>query len=501
MRPSSPPLLLTALHLLSCRVVPSSSFVAPAASLVPPAPSAPAALRMAAGDAGNDAPPLTKTRPRKICLMVEPTPFTHVSGYSNRFNEMLRYLRQAGDQVEILTTDDLRSADGSAVAAEKVLPTEAFGYPIEHTQGFRFPLYNHIVLSFDLPELKGLRMLERFQPELIHVSSPSFLCSAAILYGRIMRIPVVASYHTHLPVYARNYMGHIPLIQDFAWTLIRFIHNRADLTLVTSPQIKKELEDEGVERVDVWRKGIDTVKFDPKFKSAEMRHRMSEGHPDDFLMVYIGRLGAEKRLKEIKGLLARLPNSRACIVGGGPQEAELHDHFKGTKTHFTGQLTGDDLSAAFASADVFIMPSDSETLGFVVLESMASGVPVVAARAGGIVNLITDGEDGYLCEPGNEDAYLERLVTLKEDAEFRNKMGQKARKEAERWSWEAATSVLRNVQYERALVNFHMRAFGGFGRPKSGVAWRAFKHRVARLRARVLAVFRLPGFLRRRPSV
>jgi len=495
MRPSPLPALPVALCLLSFLAVPSCSFLAPSPT------RAVLALRMAAGDAGNDAPPLTKTRPRKICLMVEPTPFTHVSGYSNRFNEMLRYLQRAGDEVEILTTDDLRTSDGSAADGTKVLPTEAFGYPIEHTQGFRFPLYNHIVLSFDLPELRGLRMLERFRPDLIHVASPSFLCSAAVLYGRVLRIPVVASYHTHLPVYARNYMGRLPFMRDFAWTLIRFIHNRADLTLVTSPQIRRELEDEGVERVDVWRKGIDTVKFDPKFKSAAMRHRMSEGHPDDFLMVYIGRLGAEKRLKEIKGLLARLPNSRACIVGGGPQEAELRDHFRGTKTHFTGQLTGDDLSAAFASADVFLMPSDSETLGFVVLESMASGVPVVAARAGGIVNLIDDGEDGYLCEPGDEEAYLARLVALREDAAFRAEMGRRARREAERWSWEAATSVLRNVQYEQALVNFHLRAFGGFGKPKSGVAWRAFRTRIGRLRARVLAVFRLPGFLRRRPSV
>merc|ERR1711935_208967 len=114
------------------------------------------------------------------------------------------------------------------------------------------------------------------------------------------------------------------------------------------------------------------------------------------------------------------------------------------------------------SADVFIMPSDSETLGFVVLESMASGVPVVAANAGGIPSIITNEKDGFLVETSDIDAYVERLKQL-ENKEFRDKMGKTARVESERWGWEAATSVLRNVQYEKAMVNFHSRAFGGLG--------------------------------------
>lgn len=415
-----------------------------------------------------------------------------MSGYANRFNEMLRYLEKAGDSVEVLTTDDLKTHDGLSADEKKVLPKEKFGFKIEHTQGFRFPLYNHIVLSFDLPEMKGLRMLERFRPDIIHATSPGFLIVAAILYGRIMRIPVMLSYHTHLPIYARNYIKH-PFFEELAWKLIRWMHNRADLTLVTSPQIRDELVANGVERVDVWRKGIDTVRFQPTFKSHEMRMKMTDGNPDDFLMVYVGRLGAEKRLKDIRAMLERIPNARLCIVGGGPQSDELRTYFADTPTVFTGQISGDDLSSAFASADTFIMPSDSETLGFVVLESMASGVPVVGAKAGGIQNLIHDGEDGYLCEVGNTDMYVDRLMRLKNDKALREKMGKTARAEAERWSWEAATSVLRNIQYERALVNFHMRAFGGFGKPRSGGAWRLFKYRLARL----VAFLRIP-LLRKR---
>jgi sulfoquinovosyltransferase len=112
----------------------------------------------------NDAPPLKRNPPRRVCVMVEPTPFTHVSGYANRFKEMLKFLKKAGDEVEILTVDSKTPA--------KDLPSEAFGYPISHTQGFTFPLYNHISLTIDLPEMKGARIMEKFKPDLIHVTSP-----------------------------------------------------------------------------------------------------------------------------------------------------------------------------------------------------------------------------------------------------------------------------------------------------------------------------------------
>lgn len=397
---------------------------------------------------------------------------------------MLRYLSKAGDEVSILTTDSKTpTAD---------LPQKSFGYDIEHTQGFVFPLYNHITLTFDLPEMRGAKMMERNRPDLIHVTTPGFMLFAGLFYARVMRIPLLLSYHTHLPLYGRNYLGFIPGVEEICWALIRFCHSRADLTLVTSPQMKEEMEANGIPRVDVWRKGIDTVRFDPKFKSDEMRDRMTDGNKDDFLMVYVGRLGAEKRLKDIKPVLEQIPNARLCIVGGGPQEDELKEYFKGTKTVFTGQLSGDELSSAFASADAFMMPSDSETLGFVVLESMASGVPVIGCAAGGIPDLIRDEDTGFLVKPGDIEGYLTCAKKLM-DVKYRTEMGVRARAEAEKWGWEAATSVLRNVQYEKALINFHSRAFGGFGSSNTVSVWRLLRMRIAR----VLGRLRIPGFRRR----
>jgi len=446
-----------------------------------------------------DAPPLRRNPPRKVCLMVEPTPFTHVSGYANRFQEMLKFMKKAGDDVDILTVDSKTPASE--------LPNDFHGYDIRHTQGFTFPLYNHISLSIDLPEMKGARILETKRPDLIHVTSPGFMLFAALFYARVMCIPLVMSYHTHLPSYGKNYLGFIPGVENICWELLRWAHSRADLTLVTSHAMKGELTANGIPRVDVWRKGIDTVRFHPKFKSDEMRSKMTDGHPDDFLMVYVGRLGAEKRLKDIKAMLAAMPpDTRLCIVGKGPQEDELHQWFEGTNTVFTGQLGGDELSAAFASADAFIMPSDSETLGFVVLESMASGVPVVGADAGGIPDIIDTGKTGFLVEPGNTEVYVQCLNQLR-NAKFRERMGKAARIEAERWGWEAATSYLRNVQYEKALLNFHSRAFGGFGRPGTAGMFRLLGWRVRNILRRIAGTttifsglwrrLRLPFFRRR----
>lgn len=217
------------------------------------------------------------------------------------------------------------------------------------------------------------------------------------------------------------------------------MHNKADMTLVTSPQMKEEMEANGVSRVEVWRKGVDTEVFNPAFKSEAMRAELSDGHPEDPLLIYVGRLGSEKRLQDLREVLGAIPEARLAIVGKGPAEAELKDLFKGVpRVKFMGTMQGDPLSQAFASADIFVMPSDSETLGephlgplvsccpsssfsahiplwlvahlgFVVIESMASGTPVVGARAGGIPSIINDGKTSLLANPRDPKDFTEKV--------------------------------------------------------------------------------------------
>ena len=187
--------------------------------------------------------PLDREPPLKIALLVEPTPFGYISGYANRFKEMLTFLKKANDEVEILTPDDSPN------------PLAHFlGYKINTVHGFRFPFYNAVTLSFDVKG-KTAEILSRFKPDLLHVSSPGSLVFPAVFYARKFNVPLVMSYHTHLPLYAKSYIG-LPGATKFAEFLVRTVHNRADLTLVTSPQLKEELEALGVKRVDVWQKGI-----------------------------------------------------------------------------------------------------------------------------------------------------------------------------------------------------------------------------------------------------
>lgn len=396
-------------------------------------------------------PPLSQSPPRKVSLLVEPTPFTHVSGYSNRFKEMLRYLQQAGDDAEVITPDNSANR-----------PDDFLGFPIIYVPGFRLIFYRQVQLTLDIG-FKAYRRLKQYKPDVMHVAAPGFFLIPAILYARLLGIPLVISYHTHLSVYAARYVPWPGLKQIAVWftnLVLPFFLNKADLVLATSPQLKQQLEEIGCKRIDVWRKGIDTDVFSPEYKkeNVEMRSLLTDGHPEAPLLLYVGRLGTEKRIEQIKEVLARIPSARLAIVGAGPAEESLKAHFAHTPTVFTGLLAGESLSRAYAAGDVFVMPSDSETLGFVVLEAMASGVPTVCANAGGLPNLVVDGTTGTLFPPNDVDAMTECVRQLIEGPELRAKMGAAAREETLKWNWQAATSLLRNEQYARAEQRFAERA-------------------------------------------
>jgi len=401
-------------------------------------------------DTVADVPPLEQHPKRKVALFVEPTPFTHVSGYSNRFKEMLKFLQQGGDDAEVLTPDD--SPDR---------PNNFLGMPITYVPGFRLIFYKQVQLTLDVG-LRAYNRLRKTRPNLIHAVTPGFFVIPAILYARLLQIPLVISYHTHLPTYADRYVK-IPGLRFLAiklaeWYLPTAL-NFADLTLATSPQLQSQLKELGCRNVEVWRKGIDTDVFSSRFNisNGEMRAAMSEGQSERPLLLYVGRLGREKNIGMIKDVLERIPEARLAVVGTGPAEDELKEHFAGTDTVFMGLMKGEALSRAYAAADIFVMPSESETLGFVVLEAMASEVPPVGAAAGGIPNLVQDGVNGYLFKPGDVDDLTSKVRDLISDNTKRRRFGEEARQETLKWNWRSATSVLRNLQYTRAERNFEGR--------------------------------------------
>ncbi|PON43557.1 Glycosyl transferase [Parasponia andersonii] len=376
----------------------------------------------------EEGPPLldseNNSRPRRIALFVEPSPFAYVSGYKNRFQNFIRYLREMGDEVMVVTTHE-------------GVPQEFYGAKLIGSRSFPCPWYQKVPLSLAL------------SPRII---SEVF---GALIIAKLLCVPIVMSYHTHVPVYIPRYT--FSWLVKPMWLVIKFLHRAADLTLVPSAAIGRDLEAARVtaaNKIRLWNKGVDSESFHPRYRSHEMRLRLTNGEPEKPLIVHVGRLGVEKSLDFLKSVMDRLPEARIAFIGDGPYREELEKMFAGMPAVFTGMLGGEELSQAYASGDVFVMPSESETLGLVVLEAMSSGIPVVGARAGGIPDIIPadqEGKTGYLFNPGDLDDCLSKLKPLLHNQELRETMGKAAREEMEKYDWKAATQIIRNEQYNAAI--------------------------------------------------
>ncbi|MFM9047399.1 MAG: glycosyltransferase, partial [Cyanobium sp.] len=162
------------------------------------------------------------------------------------------------------------------------------------------------------------------------------------------------------------------------------------------------------------------------------------------LLLYIGRLSAEKQIERIRPVLTALPQTRLALVGDGPYRPQLERLFEGTATTFVGSLAGEDLAAAYASGDAFLFPSSTETLGLVLLEAMAAGCPVVGANRGGIPDIVCHGENGCLYDPDQPESLVSAVQMLLGDQDTRRTLRRAAREEAERWGWASATEQLRS---------------------------------------------------------
>ncbi|XP_024443897.2 sulfoquinovosyl transferase SQD2 isoform X3 [Populus trichocarpa] len=319
---------------------------------------------------------------------------------------------------------------------------------------FPFPWYQKVPLSLALSP-RIISEVARFKPDIIHASSPGIMVFGALAIAKLLSVPIVMSYHTHVPVYIPRYT--FSWLVKPMWMIIKFLHRAADLTLVPSAAIGRDLEAARVtaaNKIRVWNKGVDSESFHPRFRSHEMRMRLSNGEPEKPLIVHVGRLGVEKSLDFLKRVMDRLPGARIAIIGDGPYREELEKMFTGMPAVFTGMLGGEELSQAYASGDVFVMPSESETLGLVVLEAMSSGIPVVGARAGGIPDIIPpelDGKTGFLFNPGDLNDCLSKLEPLLDNQELRETIGKAARQDTEKYDWKAATKKIRNEQYSAAI--------------------------------------------------
>lgn len=332
------------------------------------------------------------------------------------------------------------------VIAPELGVTEHHGARVVGIRPVTLPFYKHRRFTLPAPTVDGI--IRGFHPDVVHAAQPLLLASSGAFAAHRQRIPLVASYHTHIPRYLdlyRAYRWGKPAV----WWQIKRNHALADVNLATSETMRGELAGKGIENLHVVRRGVDTQAFHPRFATDAMRERLTQGRPDKKLLVFVGRLAAEKEIHTLHPMMERRDDVALAIIGDGPYRRELESLFAGTSTIFPGFMEGEELAGAFASSDAFVFPSVTETLGLVILEGMASGLPVVAARSGPTMEQVTDGVDGLLFDSRDERS-LDAALTRLGDAELRGRIRRAARAEAEKFSWENASDDLLRY-YEMAI--------------------------------------------------
>lgn len=332
---------------------------------------------------------------------------------------------------------------------------------------FAFPLYRYYRVGLPWPP-RLFADLDRFAPHLVQVAVPTPLGWAGIYYARSRGLPVVSSYHTHFTDYFAYY--RLGFLRGAGWRLLRRFHNATDRTYAPSRDALRRLEAEGIQRLELWERGLDATRFNPRFADPLERARWADD--GELLLLYVGRLVADKDLRVMAEALelarARGLRARAVFAGDGPLRAELSRRLP--LDHFPGFVHGPALSRLYASADLFVFPSPHETFGNVVLEAMASGLPVLAVDAGGPSDLVEHGRSGRLVAPGDPRALAEALARLAGDPGLRRSLAAHGLARAQRYHWREVHGRLR-LSYQGLLKTAKAGANAlapAYGRPEKG---------------------------------
>lgn len=356
------------------------------------------------------------SRPLRIAIVSE-TFFPKMDGIVRFLLEMLGYLQRHGHAALVFCPGDGPArVSGAAVVRASALP---------------FPLYPELQLT--LRSSRMVSALRAWQPDIVHLAGPALLGAQGLRVARLLGLPAVGHFQTNLPLYARHY--GLPWLSGPAWRYLALLHNRCICTYAPSGPVAEECRRHGLHRVSVLPRGVDIAAFSPRYRSDAVRRQWGV-LPDQVVFLYAGRLAPEKNLLRLAALTRALPESRLVVVGDGPYRAALARRLGGAVS-FTGYLHGEELAAAYASADVFAFPSLTETFGLVVLEAMASGLPVLAMRAGGVPDSVADGLTGILSDPAVPDTWVRGAVRLADSPELRRAMGARGRDTAQHRTWDA----------------------------------------------------------------
>ncbi len=311
----------------------------------------------------------------------------------------------------------------------------ALPYPVVRVPSLPMPGYRSFRIAAPGPP-RMRAALAAHGTEVVHLASPFVLGGSGAAVAARLGLPMIAVYQTDMPSYARAYRFG-PAGQAAAWRRLRQIHNAARRTLAPSTASAANLHEHGIERVWLWGRGVDTVRFDPAKRSERLRAELAPG--GEVLAGYVGRIAPEKRV-ELLAQVADLPGVRLVVVGSGP--AEIAARRAMPAAVFVGQQHGEELARTYASLDVFVHSGPHETFGQTLQEAAASGLPVVAPAAGGPIDLVDDGVTGFLVPPGDPVALAGAVARLAAGPGLRAAQGHAARQKVLGRSWRAVGDEL-----------------------------------------------------------
>jgi len=337
-----------------------------------------------------------------------------VNGVTNSVTRVLDHLAGRGHSALVV-------APGSG-------PQTYAGVPVVRVRAVGLPFYRSFTIG--LPTRQVEAVLSAFDPDVVHLASPIALGAHGAVVAERLGIPAVAVYQTDIATFAQRYgLGGA---RRAVWAWLRQIHGRAARTLAPSSPALWDLRRNGIPNVHLWGRGVDGEAYNPAHRSADLRARLAPH--GEVLVGYVGRLGAEKRV-ELLAPLADLPGTRVVVAGDGPAREQLERDMPGAV--FLGFQHGRDLSETFASLDLFVHPGTGETFCQAAQEALSSGVPVVAAAAGGLLDLVRHGETGLLWPPDSPDELVRAVATLAADPALRARMGVAAHASVAGRTWEA----------------------------------------------------------------
>lgn len=356
-----------------------------------------------------------------IAIVTETFP-PEVNGVAMTLNRLASGLAAKGHEVQVVRPRQKKHAHAERPFPEILVP----GLPLPGYKGLRFGLPARFRL---------IREWKQKRPDVLYVATEGPLGLAAISAARRLGIPVTSGFHTNFNLYMKHY---IPGANRVMAGYLRWIHNRTWCTYTPSATTKTELESLGIRRVKVLGRGVDTQLFRPDRRNPELRQAWG-ADPGAVVPIFVSRIAAEKNLDLTASAFALAaedcPDTCPVWVGDGPELARLQREYP--EFHYAGMRSGEDLAAHYASGDLFIFPSTTETFGNVVTEAMASGLVVVAYDYAAPRLLIEDGVHGFLAPFDDPDAYLQAVRRALEARPRWAAIRDAARQRAENLSWDS----------------------------------------------------------------